>query len=275
MQPLEIGVIFWAAGDPRETLRGLKALGAKAGQLGLPGNYSLEGAASRWKQALADEQFELATVVCAYNGEDYADVPTVERTVGFIPRATRRERVERTLAASDFARELGVGSIACHVGFVPHSPDNPNYIAVREAVRRICDHAGANGQTFALETGQEPAEVLAAFIKDVNRPNLAINFDPANMILYGTGDPIQALETVFPWVVSVHCKDGVWPAKAGALGVETPLGKGAVGMDKFIAKLKSLGYKGILSIEREIDNTEEKKADIRTAVELLERLRAA
>lgn len=275
MQPLEIGVIFWAGGDPQETLRNLKALGVKAGQLGLPGNYPLDGAAARWKQALAGEQFELATVVCAYTGEDYADIPTVERTVGFVPEATRHERVERTLAASDFAHELGVGSIACHVGFVPHSRDDADYIAVREAVRRICDHAAAHGQTFALETGQEPAEVLGRFIQDVGRPNLAINFDPANMILYGTGDPISALEMVFPSVVSVHCKDGVWPAKPGALGVETPLGKGAVGMPQFIAKLKSLGYKGILCIEREIDNTEEKQADIRMAVELLQELRRA
>jgi L-ribulose-5-phosphate 3-epimerase len=275
MQPLEIGVIFWASGEPRETLQGLKALGVRAGQLGLPGGYSLEGAAAKWKAALAEEQFEIATVVCAYTGEDYADVPTVERTVGFIPPATREERVLRTLAASDFAHELGVGSIACHVGFVPHAKDNPEYIAVREDVRRICDHAAKNGQTFALETGQEPADVLAGFIRDVDRPNLAINFDPANMILYGTGDPIEALETVFPWVVSVHCKDGVWPAKAGALGTEMALGKGAVGMDRFIGKLKSLGYQGILSIEREIDDAEQKKADVRMAVELLERLRAA
>jgi L-ribulose-5-phosphate 3-epimerase len=275
MQPLEIGVIFWAGGDPRETLRGLKELGVNAGQLGLPGDYPLQGAAAKWKQALADEQFEIATVVCAYTGENYADVPTVQGTVGFMPPGTRQERVERTLAASDFAREIGVGSIACHVGFVPHSADDPEYIAVREVVRRICDHAANNSQTFALETGQEPADVLGNFIKDVRRPNLAINFDPANMILYGTGDPIQALAAVFPWVVSVHCKDGVWPVKEGALGVETPLGKGAVGMDQFIAKLKSLGYKGILCIEREIDDPEQKKADVRMAIGLLQELRRA
>lgn len=274
MQPLEIGTIFWAGGDPRETLRGLKALGINAGQLGLPGGYSLDGAADAWKNAISDEKFELVTVVCAYVGEDYADAPTVERTVGFIPPATREERVQRTLAASDFAREIGVKSIACHVGFVPHSPQDPEYIAVREMVRRICDRAAKNGQTFALETGQEPADVLKSFIQDVDRPNLAINFDPANMIMYGTGDPIEALEVLFPSVVSVHCKDGEWPAKAGSLGVEKPLGQGAVGMERFIGKLRSLGYRGILAIEREIEDPEQKKKDIAMAVALLTRLRA-
>ncbi len=107
MQPLEIGVIFWAGGDPQETLRNLKALGVKAGQLGLPGNYPLDGAAARWKQALAGEQFELATVVCAYTGEDYADIPTVERTVGFVPEATRHERVGADAGGERFRARAG------------------------------------------------------------------------------------------------------------------------------------------------------------------------
>jgi sugar phosphate isomerase/epimerase len=108
----------------------------------------------------------------------------------------------------------------------------------------------------------------------VARPNLRINFDPANMILYGTGDPIEALRLLAPHVVSVHCKDGDWPPKGveGALGSERPLGQGSVGMDRFVATLKEIGYKGILSIEREAENQEERIADIRMAVGLLKRL---
>ena len=81
------------------------------------------------------------TVFAAYNGESYADIPTVERTVGFIPQASREERERRTLQVSDFAAALGVKSIACHVGFVPEDTAHPDYIAVRDLVRRICDHA--------------------------------------------------------------------------------------------------------------------------------------
>jgi sugar phosphate isomerase/epimerase len=117
--------------------------------------------------------------------------------------------------------------------------------------------------------------VLDKFLRDVDRPNVKINFDPANMIMYGTGDPIQALDVLALNIVSVHCKDGEWPDKgvANSLGVEKPLGQAAVGMEKFIAKLKQISYKGILSIEHEIPDKEQKKRDMRKAVELLERLR--
>jgi L-ribulose-5-phosphate 3-epimerase len=272
---LEIGVMFWAGPDPLETVRKVKALGVRAGQMGLAGDYSLAGMVTGWKKALEDEDFTVVTVFCAYSGESYADIPTVKRTVGFIPAATRAEREQRTLEASDFAAALGIKSIATHIGFVPEDHSDPDYIAVREMVRRICDHAAANGQTFALETGQEPAPVLLSFLRDCGRANLKINFDPANMILYGTGDPIQALGMLAAHVVSVHCKDGVWPDKSvpGALGCESPLGKGAVGVEQFVGKLKAVGYTGILSIEREIEDPEARAADIRMAVGLLQRLK--
>src|SRR6185437_11461082 len=96
---------------------------------------------------------------------------------------------------SDFAAVIGAPGIATHIGFVPESHSDPDYVAVRDMVRRVCDRAASHNQTFALETGQEPARVLMAFLNDVARPNLGINFDPANMILYGTGDPIEALDS--------------------------------------------------------------------------------
>jgi len=273
---LEIGVMFWAGRDPRETIREVKSLGVKCGQLGVPGNLPLQGAAQSWKAALDAEGFTLVTVFAAYDGEDYADIPTVQRTVGFIPPATRAVREMRTLELSGFARELGVGSIACHIGFVPEDTSDADYIAVREMVRRVCDRAAANDQTFALETGQEPAHVLLSFLHDVDRRNLKINFDPANMILYGTGDPIEALGVLGSHVVSVHCKDGDWPpAVPGALGTEQPLGQGSVGMERFIAKLKEIGYGGTLNIEREVPDHQQRLADIRMGVQLLERILAA
>lgn len=272
VSPLEVGVMFWAE---RDQLAEIKSLGVRCGQLGIPGSMELtETAAKDWKQALDDQQFALVTVFAAYNGEDYADIPTVERTVGFIPPATRDERVARTKAVSDFAAVLGAPSIACHIGFVPEDKNNPDYVAVRQVVRDVCDHAAKHNQTFALETGQEPAPVLLEFFKDVDRPNLRINFDPANMILYGTGDPIEALRLLAPHVVSVHCKDGNWPPSdvPGALGSERPLGQGSVGMDRFVNTLKEIGFRSSLNIEREADNQQERIRDIREAVALLRRL---
>jgi len=278
MQPLndmEVGVMFWAGLNPHETLVELKSWGMRCGQLGVPGDMALDCAAA-WKEALDDEGFTVVTVFAAYPGESYANIRAVQRTVGFVPPATRAAREARTLAVSDFAAELGVPSIATHIGYVPEDPSSESYQAVCEMVRRVCDRAAENNQTFALETGQESAPVLLDFLLATGRANLRINFDPANMILYGTGDPITALDILAPYVVSVHCKDGDWPSKhsSGALGEEKPLGRGSVGMQRFIAKLKEIGYTGPLNIEREASDPEQRRQDIAMAAALLRRLTA-
>jgi len=274
LEDLEIGLMFWAGPDPRQTLRSVKEFGVRAGQLGFPGDLPLNGAAEQWDQALTAEKFTPVTAVCSYVGEDYADIRTVQRTVGLVPRNTRAERIERTKAVSDTARKLAIDSVACHIGFVPEEPDDPEYPGIRDVAREICDHCGENGQFFTLETGQEPAKVLLRFMEDVNRPNLRINFDPANMILYGTGDPIEALEVLGTKVISVHCKDGDWPPvdKPQALGIERPLGEGSVDIPRFVAKLKEVGYRGVLSIEREEPDLVKRAADVRKAVALLRRV---
>ena len=274
LEDLEIGLMFWAGRDARETIRKVKEFGVRSGQLGFPGELPLEGAAERWRDALEEEKFSAVTAVCSYVGEDYADVPTVQRTVGLIPESTREERIARTIAVSDVAAALGIESVACHIGFVPHDETEPLYTDIRQVTRDICDHCAENGQTFTLETGQEPAKVLLRFIENVARPNLKINFDPANMILYGTGDPIDALGVLGKLVISVHCKDGDWPPldQPTALGKERPLGEGSVNIPAFISKLKEIGYTGILSIEREEPDEKKRAADIRKAVSLLKSL---
>lgn len=274
LRPLEPGAMFWAGRDPLLTIREVKGLGVRCGQLGVPGEMDLANAGTLWKTALDSEQFTLVTVFCSYTGESYADIPTVQKTVGFIPPSTRAEREARTLAVSDFAKEIGVTSIACHVGFVPENPKDPDYIAVRDLVRRICDRAEKNGQTFALETGQEPAESLLHFLKDADCQNLRINFDPANMILYGSGEPLPAIDVLAPYITSVHAKDGDWPPKEqkDALGSERPLGQGSVDIPAYVAKLKEIGFTGPLNVEREVEDFQQKLADMKMGVELLERL---
>lgn len=271
LEELEIGLMFWAKDDAQQTLREVKAFGVRAGQLGFPGELSLDGAAERWDRALTAEKFTAVGVVCSYVGEEYKDIPIVEATVGLIPSKTRAERVARTKAVSDVAKELGIDSVACHIGFVPKDETVPAYAEIIDMTRDICDHCQKNGQRFTLETGQEPAQVLLRFINDVKRDNLKINFDPANMILYGTGDPIEALGVLAPHVISVHCKDGDWPDRdqPEALGKETALGEGSVGIDRFVHRLKELDYRGVLTIEREEPDQERRKRDIESAVKLL------
>lgn len=274
VRELEIAVLFWAGGDPDKTLATVTGFGTRTGQLGIRGDLDL-GCALQWKRALEAANFTAQSVTAAYTGEDYADIPTVQRTVGFIPPATRVEREERTYGVSDFAAVIGAKSISTHIGFVPHDSNHPDYVAVREMVRRVCDYAAKSGQTLALETGQETAPVLLAFIRDVNRDNLGINFDPANMILYGTGDPIEALGLLGKYVLSVHCKDGDWPPKGQptALGKERPLGAGAVGVDRFLKQLRNVGYTGTLTIEREGVDPAQWARDVEAAIKLLENLK--
>ncbi|MGA8030173.1 MAG: sugar phosphate isomerase/epimerase [Bryobacteraceae bacterium] len=274
LEDLEIGLMFWAGEDARKTLQQVKNFGIRAGQLGFSGGLPLDGAAECWDRALTGEHFIASTAVCSYIGEDYSDIPAVQRTVGLVPPATRHARVARTKSVSDIARELGIASVACHIGFVPHNADEPLYAQIRDVARDICDHCAENGQSFTLETGQEPAKVLLRFMEDVDRSNLKINFDPANMILYGTGDPIEALDVLGKHVISVHCKDGDWPPmdQPAALGKERALGEGSVDLPRFIAKLKEIGYRGILSIEREESDEQKRAADIRKAVSLLKTL---
>jgi len=272
LKPLQPGAMFWIG---RETLDEVRGLGLSCGQLGVGGGVELNGAlTAQWKRDLQAAQFTIVTIVAAYDGEDYADIPTVQRTVGFIPGSTRNAREQRTYAVSDFGAELGAQSLATHIGSVPEDATDHDYAAVRDLVRRVCDHAARNGQTFALETGQEPAEVLLRFIRDVDRPNLKINFDPANMILYGTGDPIEALRLLAPLVVSVHCKDGDWPPKGvpGALGTERRLGEGSVGMERFVKTLAEVGYRGTLNVEREGVDHQAWLRDVGEAIRLLERI---
>jgi len=281
LEPLEAGVMFWAGGalgtggEPAEIVRAIKSVGVRCGQLGVHGEADLGPESQQaWKRAQEENGFGIVTVFTAYPGESYADVPTVQETVGFVPRETRREREQRTLQACDFAKAVGASGVATHIGFVPEDRSSEDYEAVRDVVRRICDRCGELGLTFALETGQESAAALKQFIEDVDRINLGINFDPANMILYGSGEPLEALEMVKDWVITVHCKDGVWPKQPGQLGEERPLGQGDVGMDRFVAKLKEIAYKGPLTIEREITGEQQRK-DIQEAIALLNRLRAA
>lgn len=264
---MEIGVMFW---DGRDNLADLRKLGVQSGQLGVGPDSKLD--AEAWKKAIAAEGFSVHTVVCAYVGEEYTDIPTVQRTVGFIPHATRAEREQRTVDASDFAAALGVKSIACHIGFVPEDHSDPDYIAVRGMVRRICAHAAKHGQSFALETGQEAADTLLSFLHDAGCDNLKINFDPANMILYGSGDPVEAFEKLAGYVVSVHAKDGDWPTAHGSLGRERPLGQGSVGIPRFVEALKKAGYRGSVNVEREIEDQQQRLADIGMAVRLLKSL---
>ncbi len=235
-------------------------------------------AAKEFLAKCSDAGITVTAVFGGFEGESYADIATSARTVGLVPEATRAARVEEMKEISDFTRLLNCSTVALHIGFVPHDANSASYRDLITTTRDLLDHVAANGQTLNLETGQESADHLLHFISDVQRDNLFINFDPANMILYGTGEPIAALKKVGRYVRSIHCKDAKWAAenvRGTAWGQEVALGDGDVGMETYLRTLRELGYNGPLTIEREIpQDRDRQKADIGQAVRLLTSLRS-
>ncbi|MGD9644744.1 MAG: sugar phosphate isomerase/epimerase family protein [Pirellulales bacterium] len=217
----------------------------------------------------------LTAVFGGFEGESYADIPTVARTVGLVPHETRHARTAEMREIADFARLLGVDVVALHLGFVPHEMSDPLWNEAIAVTRELCDHCVGNQQALHLETGQEDADTLVRFIEAVERDNLFVNFDPANMILYGSGEPIEALRKVGRWVKSVHCKDAKWATNPGQeWGQEVALGDGDVGFENYLRTLDEIGYTGPLTIEREIPQDPNRQmAEIGRAVRLLNQLK--
>ena len=279
MQPWQIGVFASVDAGLGVHLDVAQELGIPTVQVHAPHQATRTQAAA--DAFLAKTRAAGITVTCVFggfDGESYADIPTTARTVGLVPEETRAARVQEMKEISDFARILGCDTVGLHVGFVPADRSGASYKGLLDVTRNLLDHVAANGQNLHLETGQESADHLLEFMHDVQRPNLFINFDPANMILYGTGDPIEALNKVGHLVRSVHCKDGKWAApelRGKEWGCEVALGEGDVGMETYLRTLKDVGYRGPLTIEREIAHDRDRqKRDIGTAVELLQRLKA-
>jgi sugar phosphate isomerase/epimerase len=220
-------------------------------------------------------EIEVSCVFAGFEGESYADILTVTRTVGLVPVDTREIRLAELKSISDFAAQIGVKTIGLHLGCIPHEASNLIYQDVLQSTREICDHCRSKQQNVHLETGQEPAEVLLQFLANVERDNLFVNFDPANMILYGCGEPIPALKKLGHYVRSVHCKDAKWSDQPGVTwGTEVPLGQGDVDFAAFLDVIEEIGYQGPLTIEREIPReAERQEQEIRQAADLLNRLK--
>jgi L-ribulose-5-phosphate 3-epimerase len=179
---------------------------------------------------------------------DFIDGPL---TIGIVPRATRAERMDALKQTSDFAKMLGIPNIQTHCGFIPENPGDPLYKEAVIAIRELAEHCSGNGQSFLMETGQETPVTVLRTIKDVNKPNLGVGLDTANLILYGKANPVDAVDILGPHIRSVHAKDGKWPTNPDKLGEEVIIGSGVVDFKQVLTKLHRLGYSGAISIERE------------------------
>jgi sugar phosphate isomerase/epimerase len=212
--------------------------------------------------------FKITGAMLGFPGEDYTTPLTIERTGGFGDPSTRQERLERFKWSLRRVHDLGVNDIMLHAGFIPKLSDSgrKSFLQTLETVSNL---AGDSKVNVSFETGQETSELLFATLKELGRSNLFVNFDPANMLLYDQGDPIEAVQVLGKYIRSVHLKDAIRPKIKGQWGEEVPLGKGQVNIPVFLKKLKEIGFSGPMSIEREVGTQLERFHDILHAVEYL------
>ncbi|PYL81269.1 MAG: xylose isomerase [Acidobacteria bacterium] len=268
-KPLRLGLIIGIGKDPDAAM-------AKVRDLGLPTSQVFvdeiePDLVGRLRQALEKHQIEATSVVVGGPGKEVWDFYQGPLTIGLVPRETRAARIAHIKNASDFAKQCGIQAVQTHCGFIPENPNDTVYKETIAAMREVAAYCKRNGQNFRYETGQETPITLVRAIQDVGLDNQGVNFDLANLILYGKANPVDAIELLGPYVQGIHAKDGMWPTNPKELGQEVPIGKGRVDFPRIIERLKQLNYRGAVTIEREISGQKQVE-DVRDAKMYLEKL---
>lgn len=204
-------------------------------------------------------------------GEDYTTPESIKRTGGIVPDATWEQNLKNIRATASLAEQLYLKLVTFHAGFLPHDPNDPAFAKIFERISLVADCFAEEGIDLAFETGQESADTLNQFLTELGRPNVGVNFDPANMLLYDKGDPISALRTLAPWLKQCHLKDARKTKIAGQWGEEVTVGTGEVDWRGFFQVLNDVKFTGDLCIEREAGN--QRVADIRAAKDFVASLR--
>ena len=190
-------------------------------------------------------------------------------TLGVVPEESRERRVNDLKKGADFAKMIGVPAIITHCGFIPENMTDPLYPGVLAAINDVASYCKELGLGFWFETGQETPVVILRVIEELGLGNFGINLDPANLLMYGKGNPIDSLEVFGKYVRNIHVKDGMTPTDGKRLGREVQVGKGMVNFPRFVKRLHEIGFDGEFIIEREIAEGEEQKRDILETVENL------
>ena len=225
--------------------------------------------------AVEKHKIKITAFWCGWEGRKVWDFYEGQLTLGLIPPEYRADRLRMLMEGADFAKKIHVSDFATHVGYMPENPYDPKYQEVLTACKAIVEKCRENNLNFLFEPGQETPVTLKRAIQDIEndlgKGNVGINLDPANLIMYGKANPIDALDVFGEYVRGIHGKDGLYPTDGHMLGREVPLGQGKVNYPVFVKKLEEIGYQGDITIEREITGEEQKK-DILMAKEILEKL---
>src|SRR5436853_2188248 len=268
-KPLRLGLIIGIGKDPDAAMAKDRNLGLPTSQVFID-EFELD-LVKRLRQAVEKHQIEATSLVVGGPGKEVWDFYQGPLTIGLVPRETRAARIAHIKKASDFAKQCDIAAVQTHCGFIPENPNDPVYKETIGALREVVGYCKNNGQNFRYETGQETPLTLVRAIQDVGFDNQGVNFDLANLILYGKANPVDAIELLGPYVQGIHAKDGMWPTNPKELGQEVPIGKGKVDFPRIIERLKQLNYRGAVTIEREISGPKQVE-DVRDAKMYLEKL---
>ena len=266
-----LGVVTSVAkgNTPAQALRHVRELGVSTCQLSV--GMAPPELAAPIVEASRSEGIEITALMTLGEGRMVWSLRDGPKTIGIIPRETRLARVAALKRASDLAKWCGVMAVHTHCGFIPENPNEPLYAEAVTVIRDVVGYCRNHGQTFLCETGQETPITLLRVIQDVGLDNIAVNLDVANLILYGNGEPVGALDVLGKHVRGLHAKDGLYPTDPYGLGEEVPIGKGKVRFPEVIAKLRQLNYSGPITIEREISGPRQ-EADIQASRSYLQSL---
>lgn len=266
---MRLGVVTGMSADPERAIKQVHDLGFPTCQLVIEAFD--DATAAKLRDALAKYKVEVTSAVAVGPPPEIYDFYQGPLTIGLVPRQYREARTKRIKQVSDFAKKAGISGVQTHCGFLPENPNDPVYAEAIKAIRAVAEYCKQNGQTFRCETGQETPITLVRAIKDIGLDNVGVNFDVANVILYGKANPLDAVELLGPYIMGIHAKDGLYPTDPKQLGREVPIGQGKVNFPVLIGLLKKVGYRDAVTIEREIEGAEQTK-DILAAKAFLEKL---
>jgi L-ribulose-5-phosphate 3-epimerase len=267
-----LAVCSWSLqpSSPADLVAKLESTGIRRVQLALD---PLRESPGVWGETVAlFRQKGITTVSGMFGcvGEDYSTLETIRMSGGIAPDATWEQNWNNIRATAALAQQLGLKLVTFHAGFLPHEEKDANFARMLRRLAETADVFKTANIALGLETGQETAPVLVQLLQKLKRPNVGVNFDPANMLLYDKGNPIAALRVLGPWIRQVHIKDARRTKVPGTWGEEVAAGTGEVDWRAFFATLRELNYAGDFVIEREAGN--QRVVDIRSAKEVVARM---
>jgi sugar phosphate isomerase/epimerase len=268
-EKMKLGLMVHLQNDMVSEFKKIMDLGIPTCQVsGTAEDMVLRGKLDFLKDAMDKTSIEVSTIFAVFEGQTYNN-KTGPTTDGLVPDHLRQSRMELMIRLSKKIKQLGLHSITSHIGFIPDDEQEVLYEKFIDTMKIVAKELIANEQILCFETGQELPSTLKRTIDHIGTENLFVNLDPANLILYGKADPLDAVAIFGPWVRGMHAKDGLWPNRDEALGKETRLGDGRVRFPLLLRRLKACGFRGPVTIEREISGPKQIE-DIKHAMKYLD-----